>query len=96
MKNYPILTETGLISRETDTWCVGNREYDPDYVAAIKKTSIHYYDLNTLRKSGIATCIDSFFADLSADQPDGFWIHLDVDVLDPLIMPAVDIRIPAV
>ncbi len=23
---------------ERDTWCVGNREYDPDYVAAIEKT----------------------------------------------------------
>ena len=76
--------------KETDTWCVGNREYDPDYVAAIEKTNIHYYDLNALRKSGIAACIHSFFEDLSADKPDGFWIHLDVDVLDPLIMPAVD------
>jgi arginase len=75
---------------ETNTWCVGNREYDPAYVAAIEKTSIHYYDLNALRKSGITSYIDSFFADLSADNPDGFWIHLDVDVLDPLIMPAVD------
>jgi arginase len=75
---------------ETNTWCVGNREYDPEYVAAIEKTDIHYYDLNTLRKSGMPACIDSFFTDLSADQPDGFWIHLDVDVLDPLIMPAVD------
>jgi arginase len=76
--------------RENDTWCVGNREYHPDYVAAIENTSIHYYDLHTLRKSGIGSCIDSFFENLSAHQPDGFWIHLDVDVLDPLIMPAVD------
>jgi arginase len=75
---------------EANTWCVGNREYDPEYVAAIEKTNIHYYDLNTLRKSGMTDCIDSFFADLASDQPDGFWIHLDVDVLDPLIMPAVD------
>ena len=76
--------------RETDTWCVGNREYDPDYVAAIEKTSIHYYDLKSLRKSGMTAPVDSFFAALSTDQSDGFWIHLDVDVLDPLIMPAVD------
>ncbi len=75
--------------KESDTWCIGNREYDPDYVAEIEKTNIHYYDLHTL-KSGMAACVGSFFADLSADQPDGFWIHLDVDVLDPLIMPAVD------
>ena len=45
---------------EEDVWCVGNREYDRDYVAAIEKTDIHYYDLHTLRKSGIAACIDSF------------------------------------
>jgi arginase len=75
---------------ETDTWCVGNREFDPDYVAAIEKTDIHYYDLNVLRNQGMAACIDSFIANLSTDEPDGFWIHLDTDVLDPLIMPAVD------
>ncbi len=76
--------------REENTWCVGNREYNSDYVAAIEKTAIHYYHLNTLRKSGIPNCIHSFFASLASDRPDGFWIHLDVDVLDPLIMPAVD------
>jgi arginase len=76
--------------RETDTWCVGNREYDPAYVAAIANTAIHYYDLNALRKSGMTACIQSFFSGLSDEQPDGFWIHLDVDVLDPKIMPAVD------
>ncbi len=76
--------------QETDTWCVGNREYDPDYVAAIEKTDIHYYDLNALRNLGIPDCIHLFFSSLLSDRPDGFWVHLDVDVLDPLIMPAVD------
>jgi arginase len=76
--------------RETNTWCVGNREYDPEYVAAIERTDIHYYDLNALRKNGMAACIESFISDLSADRPAGFWIHLDIDVLDPVIMPAVD------
>ena len=76
--------------RETDTWCVGNREFDPAYVAAITNTAIHYYDLNALRKSGMTACIQSFFSGLSDEQPDGFWVHLDVDVLDPNIMPAVD------
>ena len=76
--------------READTWCVGNREYDPAYVAAIANTSIHYYDLNALRKSGMTTCIHSFFTSLSEEPPDGFWVHLDVDVLDPEIMPSVD------
>ena len=75
---------------ESDTWCVGNREYDPEYVAAIEKTDIHYFDLKTLRASGIEFCVQSFLSNIKTDPSDGFWIHLDVDVLDPLIMPAVD------
>jgi arginase len=76
--------------REENVWCVGNREYDPDYVRAIESTSIHYYDLNRLRKQGISSCVQSFFNALDSEPGDGFWVHLDVDVLDPLIMPAVD------
>lgn len=76
--------------KEENVWCVGNREYDINYVAAIKNTAIHYYDLNILRRSGISACIRSFLDSLASKPPDGFWIHLDVDVLDPLIMPAVD------
>ena len=76
--------------KEQNVWCVGNREYDINYIAAIENTAIHYYDLNTLRQSGIPDCISSFFASLASGPADGFWVHLDVDVLDPLIMPAVD------
>jgi arginase len=76
--------------KETDVWCIGNREYHPDYVAAIEKTNIHYYDLKSLRNSDTGACVRSFFDSVSKDKPDGFWVHLDVDVLDPLIMPAVD------
>lgn len=75
---------------EENVWCVGNREYDPDYVATIEKTAIHYIDLKTLRNKGIKKCVQDFFASLKSDSPNGFWIHLDVDVLDPKIMPAVD------
>jgi arginase len=84
------INDYGPYIEEADVWCVGNREYDPDYVGAIQKTAIQYYDLKTLRKSGISFCIQSFFASLQTDHPDGFWVHLDVDVLDPLVMPAVD------
>lgn len=76
--------------KEEHVWCVGNREYDADYVAAIEKTSIHYYDLNSLKQNSLYTCVDSFFSSLNAEPPKGFWVHLDVDVLDPQIMPAVD------
>ena len=31
---------------------------------------------------------------LSVGTLDGFWIHLDADVLDDAVMPAVDYRMP--
>jgi arginase len=33
-------------------------------------------------------------ARLSKPELDGFWIHLDADVLDDAVTPAVDYRIP--
>jgi len=82
--------QQGPYVKEQNVWCVGNREYDIHYVAAIENTAIHYYDLKSLRQSGTSECIRSFFDSLDSVPADGFWIHLDVDVLDPLIMPAVD------
>jgi arginase len=82
--------QLGPYFKEQNVWCVGNREFDIHYVAAIENTAIHYYDLKTLRKSGISACVSSFFASLASAPGDGFWVHLDVDVLDPSIMPAVD------
>ncbi len=82
--------QLGPYFKEQNVWCVGNREYDINYVAAIENTAIHYYDLKTLRQSGISDCISSFLASLASEPTDGFWIHLDVDVLDPSVMPAVD------
>jgi len=79
---------------EENVWCVGNREYDKDYVAAIQNSNVRYYDLNTLRNTGIENCVDLFLSNLEVQNLDGFWIHLDVDVLDDDLMPAVDSRTP--
>jgi len=79
---------------EENVWCVGNREYDKDYVAAVENSKVKYYDLNTLRSTGIDVCVNSFLSNLEDHNLDGFWIHLDVDVLDDDLMPAVDSRTP--
>lgn len=78
--------------REQHVWCVGNREYDEDYVAAIRDSSIQYIDLHHLRKQDIDTCVNRFLEMVASAKLDGFWIHLDVDVLDDAVMPAVDSR----
>ena len=80
--------------KEEYVWCVGNREYDEEYIAAIRQSAIHYTDLDTLRKHGISHCINEFLQMVRSSALDGFWIHLDVDVLNDELMPAVDSRSP--
>jgi arginase len=73
-------------------WCVGNREYDEDYEKVIRTSPAHYVSLLSLRETGIANCINAFLDMVLAQNLDGFWLHIDVDVLDDAVMPAVDSR----
>ncbi len=56
--------------------------------------TIMSFDLRRLREvgagRGVRECVDH----LCKRESRGFWIHLDVDVLDDSIMPAVDYRMP--
>ena len=80
--------------QENRVWCVGNREYDASYVQPINESNVHYYPLVWLREQGVTSCADEFLAMVENTSLDGFWIHLDVDVLHDEIMPAVDSRQP--
>ena len=52
-------------------------------------------DLSSVREQGAERAARNARAHLERkDGPAGFWIHLDVDVLDDAIMPAVDYRLP--
>lgn len=73
-------------------YCVGNRELTPSYIAPILNTNINYYDLNETRSTGATSITQSFLQMVEDDALDGFFIHLDVDVLSDEIMPAVDSR----
>jgi arginase len=54
------------------------------------------FDLAEIRRRGIAVAARDAVAHLTRDRgpEDGFWIHVDADVLDDAIMPAVDYRLP--
>lgn len=80
--------------KEENIWCVGNRDYEEWYVDAITKSSIKYVDLNMLRKNGIKKYVSEFLQMVKDKNLNGFWIHIDVDVLNDDIMPAVDSRQP--
>jgi len=60
----------------------------------IRNTNMRVLDLSDVRNLGIkkaASLADSNF--LTRENLSGFWIHLDADVLDDRIMPAVDYRL---
>ncbi|MDR2236928.1 MAG: arginase family protein [Chryseobacterium sp.] len=78
---------------EENIFCVGNAETDDEeYTAEIINSGIHYFDLEHLRKNGFRKTAEDFLK-MTADKAlDGFFIHLDVDVLNDHLMPAVDSR----
>lgn len=73
---------------EYSVFAIGNRCLEPDYVQLITDSDINYYDLDALRAEGIQNIAKQFLN--TATHLDGFWIHLDVDVLDNALMPCVD------
>jgi arginase len=59
----------------------------------IKETNMHVFDLLKVRELKIGTAASLAVRGLMKDELAGFWIHLDADVLDDKIMPAVDYRL---
>jgi arginase len=60
----------------------------------IKKTAINCYELEKARSMGILSAAQQAIEMLKNTGSEGFWIHLDADVLDGKIMPAVDYQMP--
>jgi arginase len=61
----------------------------------VRDTNMHVFDLPYVRKIGTISAAASQTVEMlvNDDGLDGFWIHLDADVLDDSIMPAVDYRL---
>ncbi|MDQ5876881.1 MAG: arginase family protein [Thermoproteota archaeon] len=61
----------------------------------VRDTNMHVFDLPSVRKFDTIAAAASQAVDILANNEllDGFWIHLDVDILDDSIMPAVDYRL---
>jgi arginase len=60
----------------------------------VEDTSIEMIDLDAVRAVGVEVAAARAVGHLTAPRLEGFWIHLDADVLDDAIMPAVDYRMP--
>ena len=60
----------------------------------IEDTDIEVIDFDAFRQAGANAAAEKALARLEKAELDGFWIHLDADVLDDAVMPAVDYRLP--
>ncbi len=59
-------------------------------VSVIERTAIRRYPIEMVRERGARAAAEQALAALDRQPLDGFWIHLDADVLDRTLMPAVD------
>jgi len=74
--------------RDRDVVALGEREHDPA-TADIRSTESFVLDLDEIQSLGASAVAHVALEHVSA-APDGYWVHLDLDVLDNAVMPAVD------
>jgi arginase len=87
----------GPLVRDEDVVHVGRRDADEAEAAGsrrIEDTPITLFDLATVRGRGASRVASDALGVVGRPELDGFWIHLDCDVLDDAVMPAVDYRLP--
>jgi arginase len=82
--------------RDEDIVVFGFR--DADEMAAyqdesVRDTNMHVFDLDDVRRIGVQNAAVEALEVVGRDDLAGFWIHLDADVLDDGVMPAVDYRL---
>ena len=77
-----------------DVVALGERERDPGERAAIAPTSITVLDLPALRALGVAQAVAEARERLERPGVEGYWIHVDADVVDSALLGAVDSPAP--
>ncbi|MFD7257036.1 arginase family protein [Streptomyces sp. NPDC059874] len=75
--------------RDEDVRLFGLRDGDPD-LAELRAAGIHAATVGAIRDRGAGPVARFALDGLHPPVTDGFWVHLDADVLDPGVMPAVD------
>ena len=87
----------GPLVGDEDVLVFGRRDAEEAQAAGsrrIEDTAITVLDLASVRERGAARAASDAVEHLGRPDLDGFWIHVDCDVLDDAIMPAVDYRLP--
>jgi arginase len=87
----------GPLVQDEDVVALGFRDTEESTEAGMQPLppGLHAMDLDTVRALGAAEAARRAVGLLTGDNAGAeYWIHLDVDVLDDAIMPAVDYRLP--
>ncbi len=82
--------------RDADVVVLGHRDSDEAARDSAPElpASIAAFNLAHVRRVGAKNAACAAIEILARSELEGFWIHLDVDVLDDAVMPAVDYRMP--
>jgi arginase len=83
--------------RAEDVALVGYRAFDDNDRFGdehVRDSGITVLDYRDLRAGTTPLILGRALATVTRPRLQGFWVHLDVDVLDDAIMPAVDYRHP--
>lgn len=86
------LTGSEPLVRGEDVALIGRRDEGQSYYGHDALAAAGILDLpgTVLAGEGSAIVATRALERIAGDRIDGFWIHVDADVLDPRIMPAVD------
>ena len=83
--------------RDEDVVVFGFRDMDEAErlrMLSLSETKFTTFNLDEIRLQGIEKSVGEGLRKLRGNNLDGFWIHIDADVLSDEIMPAVDSRQP--
>lgn len=78
----------GPYFKDEDVFQLG--EKDDTSTPDLARTAVHRFPLSQVRAQGIAATLELLRAGLDSAPVDGFWLHIDLDVLDSALLPAVD------
>lgn len=86
----------GPLVRSEDAVAFGYRDHkdQAEYGSQPLPPDLKAYDLPALSRIGVEAAARASVEHLSRAGLDGFFIHVDADVLDDAVMPAVDFRLP--
>jgi len=90
------LEDRGPLVRDEDVVAFGFRDAEESAQAGMQPLppELHPIDLEAVREAGAVAAAQRAVDWLAAQDTAGYCVHLDVDVLDDAVMPAVDYRLP--